>query len=82
MHKSVLRKHKVRVSEPKYLLLEPLPKQEAVDTVGNFRLKCRVYNRSVENVVWRYDDIFIINIDGIRPDTTNLFDYSGNGLNE
>ena len=61
--------------------MKPAPRHVSVDTRADFRGKCRIFNRSVENVVCRYDDIFISNVDEIRPDSASVFDHSGSKLN-
>ena len=76
-----LRKHTMRVSEPKFLLFKPLPRQEAVDSLGEFRAKCTIYNH-IENVVCKYDANFITNNDEIRPETFDLFNFIGKRLSD
>ena len=82
-HKKDLRNRAAhKDTAPKFLLFKPLPKQEPVDSLGDFRNKCRICNRSVENVVHRYDNVFITNVDEIKLDEPKLFDETGGQLNK
>ena len=69
--------------EPKLLVVKPLPRSEPQDTMGNnpFRNQRRVFSRSVENVISKYEETCVANIDEIRPKNITLLDLSGNKLN-
>ena len=72
-----------RPDEPKLLMVKPLPRSESQDTKGNnpYRNLRRVFNRSVDNIISRYDETYVVNMDEIRPESFDLFDISGNKLN-
>ena len=40
---------------------------------GNINLK-RGFNRALERIIRKYDNIFPVNIDSIHPDNTSLFE--------
>ena len=57
-----------------------MPKYEPINCIGDYRHKGRVFTRSVENVIRRYDGFYITNVDDIKPDIPELFDYTGYAL--
>ena len=73
--KGNLDKKASRLSEPKFLIIKPTPKNtDGFDTRDN----CRIFNRSVENVIKKYDNFYCFNDDEIKPDEIANFDSSEN----
>ena len=79
--KDELYSFKSRPLEPKIIWVKPLPRCGSQDTRANFRNQHRVYNRSVKNIIKNYNEIYVANIDEIKPESISLFDSSGTGLN-
>ena len=57
----------IRRSEPKYLVIRSVPVANWVPGYSSKKNKCRVFDRTLENVVAMYDNCYITNIDEIQP---------------
>ena len=67
-----------RPLEPKSLMIKPLPKTDHMDK--RFKNQRRIFNRSVENTIAKYDETCVTNVDDVRPENLASFDLSGNNL--
>lgn len=72
--KSYLPKKVVRSTEPKFVTVKPHPRCGILDISQAHKIKRRIFNRSIEAVVKKYDNFYMVNTDTIRPDTLEYFD--------
>ena len=69
-----------KMNEPKIVVMKPMPKSVNRDLDCEARNKRRVFNRSVEDVLERYDNMYAFNIDQIKPEELFNFEDARFGL--
>ena len=69
-----------RETEPKFLFMKPTPKPKRLDDCGSGRFQCRIYNRSVESIICRYDNFYTYNANEIKPEKNKFFEEGSSRL--
>ena len=74
--KSQLLKKAYRTTEPKILVMKPTPRAEAFEDLRGSRNQRRIFNRCLENVIAKYDNLFCYNVHKLRPKKDCYFDIA------